>query len=164
MPFWEPQRGGSHIERWADLTHLNNVWEIQPSAVATFDRVVSSPAMEKALAAAERLEPEVLATVLADGLERSYSDLKDACPRTVEDLAAHEQLPEAPQGTMGTLRDYLMQRVGAVAGMLDIIRANPTSASSFASFLADETNRLATLLVSIERAETPPAGTLRKAA
>lgn len=159
-----------HVEgtaRWIKNRHLWDIFSHDPRAAQQFVRVLQLSIMQEALAKASACDDLQLADTLARGLREAYQDQGDAAPKTVADLdaragladpGAKQRTPEEiaqginPPPTTGVARDYMMQRLGAVAGIADLAAAMPLPPALIES-LQRESDRLATLLVAFERAE-----------
>lgn len=137
---------------WLQNRHVEEILNNDPRVIAIFEKALQHPTVVTALEQAHAKDAQALVEDLADGLRQSYADLGADCPLTVADLTARAQLPESANGTTGTPRDYFMHRLTGVANIADL-SATMTLPPALHESLQREADRLATLLVSMDRAD-----------
>jgi len=149
----EPKTIRSRFPRWQSSDRLNEVWKEAPDSLSVFDKVLDRPVVASALDRAEHINREELDEQLADGLRSAFSALGEDAPETLNDLDDRAKLAERSGVLTGTARDYLAQRLMAIAGPLQFLDRGMKISPSQEAFLRQEADRLAIFLTAIEREE-----------
>ena len=161
---------GERTPQWQVSRHLQEIAQSDERVMDALAYIVELPVMKSAIARALEKADDALALDLATSLHEVYPDLGESGPRTVADLDARAGLQDPGRdtgrtmeemlagigdpGTSGTARDYMMNRIGGVQGLAQVMEQSKISLPpALESSLQREADRLATLLIAFERAE-----------